>query len=228
MSSLIGVKSQIRPLFDGNHYSSIRFAPKILTTLPHKHHTTMTFQKLTIAFAVLIAIMLGIVGYGQLKPAQAIKTSSTSKAGGIILPADQLAPILADAKIDVKKDYVAVINIWATWCGPCIREIPSLNSIVAKAKGKKIRFIGATSEDEATVTEFWKRREGKLSFDYELALSRNIAEALPYLYAKTKGERIADAIPQHYIIKNNEVIYFHLGGLTSIDEAEMLKKLGLK
>lgn len=43
---------------------------------------------------------------------------------------------------------VVYIDIWATWCGPCCREIPFMEKVVEKFKGNdKIRFI-SISEDE--------------------------------------------------------------------------------
>jgi thiol-disulfide isomerase/thioredoxin len=36
---------------------------------------------------------------------------------------------------------VTFINYWATWCGPCVRELPELEELYQKYKGK-IGFIG--------------------------------------------------------------------------------------
>lgn len=42
---------------------------------------------------------------------------------------------------------IVVINLWATWCVPCVEEMPMLNNMVNKFKGKDVVFLGATSED---------------------------------------------------------------------------------
>ena len=48
-----------------------------------------------------------------------------------------------------KKVY---INMWASWCGPCMREIPELEKTYQKLKdNKEIVFLSMTSPNEAVV-----------------------------------------------------------------------------
>lgn len=50
---------------------------------------------------------------------------------------------------------LTVINIWGTFCGPCIREMPELGKLASEYADKKLQIIGvvvdATAEDEASV-----------------------------------------------------------------------------
>lgn len=39
-----------------------------------------------------------------------------------------------------------VLNFWATWCGPCVREMPALDNLAAKLKASGVRVV-ALSED---------------------------------------------------------------------------------
>lgn len=48
------------------------------------------------------------------------------------------------------------IDIWATWCVPCIREIPALKEIQKKYEGKNIDFV-SISIDTSSDTEKWKK-----------------------------------------------------------------------
>ena len=47
---------------------------------------------------------------------------------------------------DLKGKYV-YMDIWATWCGPCIREIPSLKKIEKQFEGKNIEFVSISVDE---------------------------------------------------------------------------------
>ena len=47
---------------------------------------------------------------------------------------------------DLKGKYVYV-DVWATWCGPCIAEIPSLKKVEKKYHGKNIEFVSISVDD---------------------------------------------------------------------------------
>ncbi|MCK5402051.1 MAG: TlpA family protein disulfide reductase [Flavobacteriaceae bacterium] len=47
---------------------------------------------------------------------------------------------------DLKGKYVYV-DIWATWCGPCKREIPSLKVVESNYHGKNIEFVSISVDD---------------------------------------------------------------------------------
>ena len=55
---------------------------------------------------------------------------------------------------DLKGKYVYV-DVWATWCGPCKREIPFLKEVEEKYHGKNIEFV-SISIDKASDHEKWK------------------------------------------------------------------------
>ena len=55
---------------------------------------------------------------------------------------------------DLKGKYVYV-DVWATWCGPCRAEIPSLKAIEEKYHGKNIEFV-SISIDVAKDHDKWK------------------------------------------------------------------------
>lgn len=40
------------------------------------------------------------------------------------------------------KGKVVLVNMWATWCGPCIREMPDLSKISEELKDKNFRMLG--------------------------------------------------------------------------------------
>lgn len=40
------------------------------------------------------------------------------------------------------------VNLWATWCGPCRREMPSIASLSAKVKKSKVEFVMLSVDDD--------------------------------------------------------------------------------
>ncbi|MEP6922837.1 MAG: TlpA disulfide reductase family protein [Pyrinomonadaceae bacterium] len=51
-------------------------------------------------------------------------------------------------KISDFKGKVVLINLWATWCGPCRMEIPELIKISEDMKGQGVEIIGMTAVDD--------------------------------------------------------------------------------
>lgn len=55
---------------------------------------------------------------------------------------------------DLKGKYV-YIDVWATWCGPCIAEIPSLKKVEEDYNNKNIQFVSISIDVEKDY-EKWK------------------------------------------------------------------------
>lgn len=53
------------------------------------------------------------------------------------------------------KGKVVVVDVWATWCGPCKSELPYLKKLEEEMEGTDVVFI-ALSVDKAKDTEKWK------------------------------------------------------------------------
>ena len=56
----------------------------------------------------------------------------------------------------LRNKKIIVLNFWATWCIPCIRELPSLSKL-AENYNKEIFVLAVSTENEATVKRFLKR-----------------------------------------------------------------------
>ena len=47
---------------------------------------------------------------------------------------------------------VVVVNLWASWCGPCRNEVPEYEKIRKEYAGRGVEFIGLTTEDPSTAS----------------------------------------------------------------------------
>lgn len=65
------------------------------------------------------------------------------------------------------KGNVIVINFWFTTCGPCIHEIPLLNTLVADNKNKGVVFIAPAPDNEKQVSRFLQKNP----FSYQVVPS---------------------------------------------------------
>jgi thiol-disulfide isomerase/thioredoxin len=45
------------------------------------------------------------------------------------------------------KGKVVVVDVWATWCGPCKREIPYLKQLEEEMKGKNVEFVSISVDE---------------------------------------------------------------------------------
>jgi thiol-disulfide isomerase/thioredoxin len=93
------------------------------------------------AIAVVVVILCSLQGVTAQK--------------AIVVKFDALQKIL-----DTKSDQIQVINFWATWCAPCIKELPLLEKINAqKNLNAKITLINLDYADKLDkVNEFMVRK----------------------------------------------------------------------
>lgn len=53
-----------------------------------------------------------------------------------------------------------LINLWATWCGPCVLEMPTLNALAAAKAGKlTVLTVSQDLDEAAAVDAFFKERK---------------------------------------------------------------------
>jgi len=102
---------------------------------------------------------------------------------------------------------VLVINLWATWCGPCRREVPDYEKVRKEYSGKAVEFIGLTTEDPRTATEKVKRFAREFNFGFRLGWAdREMSRML------MNGRNV---IPQTLVIAANGHIIAHWNGYAS-------------
>jgi thiol-disulfide isomerase/thioredoxin len=94
----------------------------------------------------------------QTQPPQETATTAAGQTDvGRAMP-EYTALDLDGAKFDMaaKRDKVVLLNVWATWCGPCVYEIPELQKIHEKYSAQGLEVIGVSVDETSpeTVREF--------------------------------------------------------------------------
>ena len=63
------------------------------------------------------------------------------------MPAYELQEITGKkASLKSLTGKVVVVNIWATWCGPCVKELPSLDNLQRAMEKKGVKVIGVAQD----------------------------------------------------------------------------------
>jgi len=105
----------------------------------------------------LLALGLGGCGSGSSgdsggKPPdyKRLLAGSPAPLAALHAQSNELLPGGADAfekRIGELKGYPIVVNFWASWCGPCRFEFPTLQKLSAQY-GKRVAFLGVNSQDD--------------------------------------------------------------------------------
>lgn len=112
----------------------------------------------------------------------------------------------------LKGKKVTMINIWGTFCSPCIREMPALNTLNETYADKGFQVIGIVCD--VPVDENGTPREAKLNEAKEILKTRE-AEYLNILpFDKIKNTILAGdySIPMTYFVdENGKELAYYLG-----------------
>lgn len=132
------------------------------------------------------------------------------------------------------KTKIYIVELWATWCMPCIAAMPHLNELNKKFKDKNVIFIAqdVKEDDKAKVENFVKQKGDNMS--YAVAFSGPDGSDFDKKWVKAAG---VNSIPQTFIIQNNtllwqttpymlneEVLQLLVDGKFSIEAAEEIAK----
>ncbi|WP_332671355.1 TlpA family protein disulfide reductase [Aromatoleum sp.] len=138
---------------------------------------------------VAVAAVAGVAGY-------LAREHSRSDTGGIEIAAgagrELLATSLPDADgniqpLDQWRGKVLVLNYWATWCPPCMKEIPDFASVSRDFADEPVQFVGISVDRVENVRAFDER----MDVPYPLLIAPpqaleatarlgNTAQALPF------------------------------------------------
>ncbi len=112
------------------------------------------------------------------------------------------------------RDKVLVVNFWATWCPPCIKEIPEFSAVSRRHADAPVQFVGISIDTAENVREFNER------FDVPYPL---LIGSMQTLGVATELGNTARALPFTVILdRRGEIRHVTLGTLS---EAELEEKI---
>jgi thiol-disulfide isomerase/thioredoxin len=111
---------------------------------------------------------------------------------------------------------VVLVNFWATWCPPCRKEMPDLDSLYQRFKGQGLVILAISDEEADKVKPYLAER--KVTFPILLDPGRKVNELF----------RI-DGIPKSFIYdRNGKLVAQSIDMRTQKQFLEMLGSAGLK
>jgi thiol-disulfide isomerase/thioredoxin len=111
----------------------------------------------------------------------------------------------------IGKNKVVLVNFWATWCGPCRREIPDLVALQEKYRGRGFEVVGLSLDDPEPERDYKVRAFAKqFSINYKIVYS---PKEIFLFYNRVGGPDPRAPIPQTFIFDRNGRLIDSVKGL---------------
>ena len=117
---------------------------------------------------------------------------------------------------------VLVVDFWATYCPPCVRQVPQLAQLSKKYRDKGLEVIGLTSDEETdqeNVVKFLKDAGADYTVGYD---NRWLSSAF---LKGTENEDGTTPIPQLFVISRDGRVVEHMVGESSQRGIEYLEQV---
>lgn len=168
-------------------------------------------------------LLLTCVGLAGLLIGAGVYSLSSRKTA----PAPSVAEIALHANfIDIEgkahtlnqwKGKIMVVNFWATWCPPCITEIPEFIQLQKQYQNRDVTFIGIAVDEKAKVADFMQR----VKFNYPSLLGG--LESMEI--AKKLGNRFGTLPFTVVISRDGKLTSTHMGTLNRQQMEALIKPL---
>src|SRR5690606_23343132 len=101
------------------------------------------------------------------------------------------------ATFEEARGEVVVLNFWATWCPPCVAEMPSFQKLY-DSYGHKVKFYFVSQEEEEPLKNFLEKRS------YDLPVYRSVS--------RMPEKLVSNSLPTTFVISKSGEIVMHKTG----------------
>lgn len=162
-----------------------------------------------IAAFIVLAFALTACGGGGSSTAEESFVSGDGSTTFIKISDRKIAPAITGMTLSgdnytYKKDRVAVVNVWASWCSPCRAEAPTLVALANKYTD--VAFIGILTRDNPANAEAFERR---FNIPYPTLIDDSILLGF-------KGSLPANAIPTTVILDKSGLVAARISGVVTV------------
>jgi thiol-disulfide isomerase/thioredoxin len=124
----------------------------------------MPFSKIRLLAVLALLVAAGVISVLYVIPASAVHAAAPPPSALARLTLDRTPaalPVVAFADADGKRAMLAsfrgryvLLNLWATWCAPCVRELPQLAQLKAALPGLVVVTVNVGRENAADTKAF--------------------------------------------------------------------------
>jgi thiol-disulfide isomerase/thioredoxin len=108
-----------------------------------------------VAAVAVIFCALGVVFGSKTRAPAPLAASAAAPSAATNLYAQSLNDLAGKPQaLSQWKGKPLLVNFWATWCGPCVQEMPELSAMANAENGKRFNIVGVGIDSPTAMSEF--------------------------------------------------------------------------
>jgi peroxiredoxin len=156
---------------------------------------------------IAVGVVLGVIGFA-IGAALLLTPEITRIEPGARAPAYTVFGVTTPDTVDIRdfRGEVVLLNVWATWCGPCEQEMPSMERLYQEMgpQGLRVVAVSVDQADPETVGAWVQERD--LSF----TVLHDPSGRIQQVYQTT-------GVPESFVVDREGVIVKKIIGATEWD-----------